>query len=113
MSQGTLKAHWRVGKKAPNLKSHSQWIPLSEGDYGIGLFMISFLGVHFTRMIEGVVECGPNAVLAFGREAYDNSVSIRLICSIPSPILASKLWRLIIGKWAGVKCGDPFQKKHL
>ena len=29
-----------------------------------------FLGVHFTRMIDGVVECGPNAVLAFGREAY-------------------------------------------
>ncbi|HLW63780.1 MAG TPA: L-2-hydroxyglutarate oxidase [Gemmataceae bacterium] len=29
-----------------------------------------FLGVHFTRMIDGLVECGPNAVLAFGREAY-------------------------------------------
>src|SRR5205085_12608493 len=29
-----------------------------------------FLGVHFTRMIGGPVECGPNAVLAFGREAY-------------------------------------------
>ncbi|WP_425400581.1 L-2-hydroxyglutarate oxidase [Aeoliella sp.] len=29
-----------------------------------------FLGVHFTRMIGGGVECGPNAVLAFGREAY-------------------------------------------
>jgi len=29
-----------------------------------------FLGVHFTRMIGGGVEAGPNAVLAFGREAY-------------------------------------------
>jgi (S)-2-hydroxyglutarate dehydrogenase len=29
-----------------------------------------FLGVHFTRMIGGVVEAGPNAVLAFGRESY-------------------------------------------
>ena len=29
-----------------------------------------FLGVHFTKMIDGSVECGPNAVLAFGREAY-------------------------------------------
>ncbi|MFL0646317.1 L-2-hydroxyglutarate oxidase [Cylindrospermopsis raciborskii UAM/DH-BiRr] len=29
-----------------------------------------FLGVHFTRMIGGGVECGPNAVLAWGREAY-------------------------------------------
>jgi len=29
-----------------------------------------FLGVHFTRMISGKVECGPNAVLAFSREGY-------------------------------------------
>lgn len=29
-----------------------------------------FLGVHFTRMIHGGVECGPNAVLAFSREGY-------------------------------------------
>lgn len=29
-----------------------------------------FLGVHLTRMVEGGVECGPNAVLALGREAY-------------------------------------------
>ena len=29
-----------------------------------------FLGVHFTRMISGGVEAGPNAVLAFQREGY-------------------------------------------
>lgn len=29
-----------------------------------------FLGVHFTLMIDGRVECGPNAVLAFAREGY-------------------------------------------
>ncbi len=29
-----------------------------------------FLGVHFTRMIEGGVECGPNAVFTFKREGY-------------------------------------------
>ncbi|OKL38404.1 L-2-hydroxyglutarate oxidase [Pontibacter flavimaris] len=29
-----------------------------------------FLGVHFTRMIQGGVEAGPNAVLAFKREGY-------------------------------------------
>lgn len=29
-----------------------------------------FLGVHFTRMVLGGVECGPNAVLAFAREGY-------------------------------------------
>lgn len=30
-----------------------------------------FLGVHFTKMIDGRVECGPNAVFAFKREGYD------------------------------------------
>ena len=29
-----------------------------------------FLGVHFTRMVAGGVECGPNAVFAFAREGY-------------------------------------------
>ena len=29
-----------------------------------------FLGVHFTRMIDGSVECGPNAVFALAREGY-------------------------------------------
>ena len=29
-----------------------------------------FLGVHFTRMIQGGIEAGPNAVLAFQREGY-------------------------------------------
>jgi (S)-2-hydroxyglutarate dehydrogenase len=29
-----------------------------------------FLGVHFTRMIQGGIEAGPNAVLAFRREGY-------------------------------------------
>ena len=29
-----------------------------------------FLGVHFTRMIDGDIECGPNAVFTFKREGY-------------------------------------------
>jgi L-2-hydroxyglutarate oxidase len=32
-----------------------------------------FLGVHFTRMMRGGVEAGPNAVLAFRREGYSKS----------------------------------------
>jgi (S)-2-hydroxyglutarate dehydrogenase len=32
-----------------------------------------FLGVHFTRMIHGGVECGPNAVFVFKREGYGKS----------------------------------------
>ena len=31
---------------------------------------LPFLGVHFTRLIHGGVECGPNAVLALRREGY-------------------------------------------
>lgn len=30
-----------------------------------------FLGVHFTRMVDGNVECGPNAVFSFKREGYN------------------------------------------
>jgi L-2-hydroxyglutarate oxidase len=29
-----------------------------------------FLGVHFTRMTDGEIECGPNAVFTFKREGY-------------------------------------------
>ena len=37
-----------------------------------------FLGVHFTRMIDGSKEVGPNAVLALEREGYNrNSFSFR------------------------------------
>ncbi|MFI5144696.1 MAG: L-2-hydroxyglutarate oxidase, partial [Ignavibacteria bacterium] len=32
-----------------------------------------FLGVHFTNMIKGGVEAGPNAVLAFKKEGYKKS----------------------------------------
>lgn len=32
-----------------------------------------FLGVHFTRMIAGGIEAGPNAVLALKREGYDRT----------------------------------------
>ncbi len=32
-----------------------------------------FLGVHFTRMISGGIEAGPNAVLAFKREGYNKT----------------------------------------
>ena len=32
-----------------------------------------FLGVHYTRMVNGGVEAGPNAVLAYAREGYTKS----------------------------------------
>ena len=62
-----------------------------------------FLGVHFTRMIEGGVECGPNAVLAFGREAYDkfkfNTVDLIESLSYPGfQIMAMKHWKMGLGE---------------
>jgi len=38
--------------------------------YPVATPQFPFLGVHFTRLIHGGVEAGPNAVLAFAREGY-------------------------------------------
>ena len=44
-----------------------------------------FLGVHFTRMIDGSVHAGPNAVLAFAREGYrKRDVSVRDLADVVS-----------------------------
>ncbi|MFQ5732681.1 MAG: L-2-hydroxyglutarate oxidase [Planctomycetaceae bacterium] len=62
-----------------------------------------FLGVHFTRMIQGGVECGPNAVLAFAREGYTKStINLRdLLESLTYPgflRMASRHWRTGMGE---------------
>jgi (S)-2-hydroxyglutarate dehydrogenase len=67
-----------------------------------------FLGVHFTRMIHGGVECGPNAVLAWAREGYRKTdVNLRdLVESLTYPgflRLAAKYWRTGLGEmWRSV-----------
>ena len=44
-----------------------------------------FLGVHYTRMMKGGVEAGPNAVLAFKREGYKHTdISIKDISQMIS-----------------------------
>lgn len=51
-----------------------------------------FLGVHFTRMIDGSVHCGPNAVLAFKREGYKKTdFDLRDFCETMS---YQGFWRL-------------------
>ncbi len=62
-----------------------------------------FLGVHFTRMIVGGVECGPNAVLAFAREGYHKTdINVRdLLETFAYPgfqKLAMKHWRMGMGE---------------
>ncbi|MBW4492666.1 MAG: L-2-hydroxyglutarate oxidase [Oscillatoria princeps RMCB-10] len=56
-----------------------------------------FLGVHFTRLIHGGVEAGPNAVLAFQREGYRKSqVDVRDLYDVLSYV---GFWRLIGKHW--------------
>ena len=62
-----------------------------------------FLGVHFTRAVDGTVEAGPNAVLAFKREGYDKtSFSLRDTAALLSYggfwKMASQHWRTGIGE---------------
>jgi (S)-2-hydroxyglutarate dehydrogenase len=63
-----------------------------------------FLGVHFTRMIGGGVEAGPNAVLAFRREGYTRtSFSVRdTAAMIAWPgfwRMAAKYWPMALAEW--------------
>ena len=62
-----------------------------------------FLGVHFTRMIGGEVECGPNAVFAFAREGYTKwKVNFRDLAESLSYSgflrLAAKHWKMGCGE---------------
>jgi (S)-2-hydroxyglutarate dehydrogenase len=52
-----------------------------------------FLGVHFTRMVGGDVEAGPNAVLALAREGYHAlNVNVR---DAADALLFPGLWRFL------------------
>jgi len=52
-----------------------------------------FLGVHFTRLIHGGIEAGPNAVLAFAREGYRKSdVNLR---DLFDALSYTGLWRFL------------------
>ena len=63
-----------------------------------------FLGVHFTRRVDGIVECGPNAVVAFAREGYRKTdVSPREIAGIVAwpgfRRIARRYWRTGLGEY--------------
>ncbi|HWX21368.1 MAG TPA: L-2-hydroxyglutarate oxidase [Candidatus Binatia bacterium] len=52
-----------------------------------------FLGVHFTRLIHGGIEAGPNAVLAFSREGYRwSQINPR---DLAEALLFPGLWRFL------------------
>jgi (S)-2-hydroxyglutarate dehydrogenase len=52
-----------------------------------------FLGVHFTRLIHGGIEAGPNAVLAFAREGYRwSNLNLR---DLAESLCFPGLWRFL------------------
>jgi L-2-hydroxyglutarate oxidase len=62
-----------------------------------------FLGVHFTRMIQGGIEAGPNAVLAFRREGYTKTSfsardSLEMLGYPGFWRMAGKYWRMGMGE---------------
>ena len=52
-----------------------------------------FLGVHFTRLIHGGIEAGPNAVLAFAREGY-RKTDVK-VADLWDALTFSGLWRFL------------------
>jgi (S)-2-hydroxyglutarate dehydrogenase len=63
-----------------------------------------FLGVHFTRMIDGGVEAGPNAVLAFKRQGYKKlSFSLRDATQFALYrgfwVMSLKFWKMGLGEF--------------
>ena len=62
-----------------------------------------FLGVHYTKKIDGSVEAGPNAVLAFTREGYgktDFSLGhvLGLLAFPGFWVMAARYWRMGLGE---------------
>ena len=65
-----------------------------------------FLGVHFTRTIDGGLEAGPNAVLALAREGYRwRDVSLR---DLAETLAFPGFWRLIAPVWR-TAAGEVFR----
>ncbi|MCM2266065.1 MAG: L-2-hydroxyglutarate oxidase [Desulfuromonadales bacterium] len=58
---------------------------------------LPFLGVHFTRMIDGTLEAGPNAVLAWKREGYHWSDISPL--DVADTLVFPGFWRLAGSFW--------------
>jgi len=62
-----------------------------------------FLGVHFTRRVNGEIEAGPNAVLAFAREGYSWGTIV------PKDLAETLLWpgfRALAARYAAYGLGE-------
>lgn len=94
--------YYRLRAGAPELCRHLIY-PVPDPSF-------PFLGVHLTRMVEGGVECGPNAVLALGREAYTwGAFDLRDALEVAA---FPGFWRLAARHWrAGM--GEVRRSLHL
>ena len=61
------------------------------------------MGVHFTKLINGEIEAGPNAVLALAREGYD--WKIVNLNELWESLTYPGLWKFI-GKYPGITVGE-------
>jgi L-2-hydroxyglutarate oxidase len=78
---------------------HSLIYPVPNPDF-------PFLGVHFTRMIEGGVEAGPNAVLSFKKEGYKKSdISLKDLAKI----FAWKGFHKVVFKYYKIGMGEFYR----
>ena len=87
--------YYELAPSARSLVNHLVY-PLPDPDF-------PFLGVHLTRMIDGSIHAGPNAVPAMKREGYrwrDISTrdSAEIAFSRRTWILARKYWRKEVGE---------------
>ena len=71
---------------------------------------LPFLGVHYTRRTDGKVIVGPNAVLAFGREAYRNTeFSLR---ELAGTLSYGGFWRLVSSRKMMGVAWDELNKSY-
>ncbi|MFQ5981101.1 MAG: L-2-hydroxyglutarate oxidase [Candidatus Heimdallarchaeota archaeon] len=54
-----------------------------------------FLGVHFTRSLDGTVKAGPTATLSFGRESYRKEVKIKESFDM---LVSQNFWKMALSR---------------
>lgn len=81
--------YYRLNKRLNNVVNHLIY-PVPDPT-------LPFLGVHLTRMIDGSVTVGPNAVLGFAREGYQKSAFS--ITDMLDMVKFSGFWKLLGKNW--------------
>ncbi len=72
---------------------------------------LPFLGVHFTRRFDGSIDCGPNALLALGREQYGTVDLDRELYDAAETLGYPGFWRLALAH-LGYGWGELYRHLH-